>query len=180
MIRLFIAISPPNEIVKQLEQICFGLPGVRWTPPDQFHLTLRFIGDTEGSKFLDIKDSLAQIKSPPFPLTLKNTGFFPPRKSPRVLWVGADQGGKDDLKLLRQKIENRLGQIGIPPEGRKYSPHMTIARIKNCPVNRITSFLEGSSFWQSQPYQVEQFHLYSSILTAKGAIHNLEASFDLY
>ncbi len=177
MYRLFVAIDLSPEVAAQLQGLCCGVPGARWVRPEQMHLTLRFIGEVDGGVFQDIKEGLGGITSPPFSLQVKGLGVFPPRKTPRVLWAGVapvEQAGG-----LRNRIENVLVGMGLEPEGRKYSPHITLARLHDTPLARLTRFLAGNNLFATEPFPVSEFHLYSSELTAKGAFHAIEASYPL-
>ena len=175
MTRLFIGIDPPQSHRLQIESICFGLPGVRWVPPEQIHLTLRFIGEVDGSIFRQIIDELAEIKTEPLTLKIKGIGHFPPRRSPRVIWLGLEQN--DELVQLRNRIEKSLVQIGLKPEGRKFAAHITIARLKNPPINKIKDFLAANYHYELPPFTVKEFNLFSSKLNSSGAIHQIEASY---
>lgn len=175
MPRLFVAVDLPETTRKILTGMCFGIPGARWVPEDQIHLTLRFIGEVDGGLSLDISEALDTVRFPSFAIRLQGVGHFPPRKNPRVLWVGIEQN--QDLFLLRQKIDAALAKTGLAAEGRKYSPHITLARLNNAPVSRIGNFLAGNGLFETGPFEIRQFYLYSSILTPKGAIHRQEASY---
>lgn len=177
MTRLFVAIDLPGEIKKDLYSICYGVPGAKWVPEEQLHLTLRFIGEVDGGVFTDIKDALEDIRLDAFAMKLKGLGYFPPRKKPRVLWVGVEP--KDSVTVLRNRVESRLVKLGLEPEQRKFSPHITIARLKDTPVSKVTRFLEGNGLFATDTFPVSEFHLYSSVLTPKGAIHQLEVSYGL-
>jgi len=177
MHRLFVAIDLPPEIAAQLQGLCYGVPGARWVQPEQMHLTLRFIGEVDGGIFRDIKEGLGVIQSSPFFLQVKGLGFFPPRKTPRVLWAGV--APEEEVSGLRNRIENVLVGMGLEPEGRKYSPHITLARLHDTPIPRLGRFLAGNSLFATEPFPVSEFHLYSSQLTAKGAFHVIEASYPL-
>lgn len=177
MPRLFVAIDPPDNIKKNLETMFFGIQGARWVPLDQLHLTTRFIGEVDGSMFLDIKQVLEEARIPPFDIRLKGVGHFPPRGKPRVIWVGLDNS--DPLQMLRKKIDSALMKIGVEPEGRKYSPHITLARLKNTPLQKVTNFLAGNGLFSQDPFEVTEFVLYSSTLTRKGAIHTVEKMYSL-
>ena len=155
----------------------FGIPGAKWVDPQQIHLTIRFIGEVEGSTFLDIKKSLADISMGHFSMELKGVGHFPPRGKPRVLWVGIEKNQL--LKSLRRKIDIALSRVGLEPEGRKFSPHITLARLKNSPVQKVANFLAGNGMFSLPPFEVGDFKLYSSILTPKGAIHKVERVYPL-
>jgi len=177
MIRLFVAIDFPEEIKEMLARLCYGLPGARWVSENQLHLTLRFVGEVDEGVFQDIRDSLADIKTDSLTLVLQGTGFFPPRKKPRVIWVGLKKN--DRLIRLRNRVERKLTTLGLEPESRKFSPHITLARLKNTPVSKVSQFMSSNNLFSTPPFPVREFHLYSSFLTAKGAIHQREASYPL-
>ena len=177
MPRLFIAVDLPDTIKENLRSMSFGIPGAKWIGPDQLHLTVRFIGEVDGALFLDVKTILEEIRLASFSLQLKGVGFSPPRGVPRVLWVGLEKN--DPLQRLRKKIDSSLLRVKVEPEGRKFSPHITLARLKNSPVQKITNFLSGNGLFSQEPFQVEDFKLYSSILSPKGAFHRVERIYPL-
>ena len=177
MPRLFIAVDLPDTIKKNLEAMFFGIPGARWVTHDQLHLTVRFIGEVEGTLFHDIKSALEEISIAPFDLQLKGVGHFPPLGAPRVIWIGLEKS--EPLQLLRKKIDTPLLKIGLEPEKRKFSPHITLARLKNTPIQKIANFLSGNGLFSQKPFQVDDFKLYSSSLTTKGAIHRVERVYSL-
>ena len=177
MPRLFIAVDLPDAIKKNLESMFFGIPGARWVALDQLHLTVRFIGDVDGSLFLDIKSALVETRISPFNIQLKGVGHFPPRGAPRVIWVGIEKS--EPLQLLRKKIDGTLLKIGVKPEKRKFSPHITLARLKNTPPQKVANFLSGNGLFSQEPFQIDDFKLYSSTLTPKGAIHKVEKIYPL-
>ncbi len=178
MQRLFTAIDLPEPVKEGLTEICCGLPGARWVEPAQLHLTLRFIGEVDGAAFREIREALAEIALPPFPMRLQGLGYFPPRKTPRVLWVGIEQPN-DPLGQLRRRIEATIVRLGLEPEHRKFAPHITVARLKETPMPRLAKFLAGNGLFATAPWEATTFHLYSSTLSAKGAIHTIEASYPL-
>ncbi|OGQ97535.1 MAG: 2'-5' RNA ligase [Deltaproteobacteria bacterium RIFOXYD12_FULL_57_12] len=177
MYRLFVAIDLPDDVRAGLADLCFGIPGAKWVPPEQIHLTLRFIGEVDGAIFQDISETLADLRTPGFSLRLKGVGHFPPRKPPRVLWVGVEP--QPVLIQLRNKVETALIRLGLLPEGRKFAPHITLARLHNTPLNKIGNFLAGNSLFECPPFPVATFQLYSSVLTPKGAIHTIETVYPL-
>lgn len=177
MPRLFIAVDLPATIKENLVTMAYGLPGARWIEPRQIHLTVRFIGEVGGNLFLDIKEKLADIYLEPFPMELKGVGHFPPRGTPRVLWIGIEKN--PPLQSLKKKIDTALAKTGLKPESRKFSPHITIARLKNTPPQKVANFLAGNGLFRQPPFQVTDFTLYSSTLTPKGAIHQVEEIYPL-
>lgn len=178
MFRLFVAVDFPEDIIQQLTRLCYGLPGARWVNEDQLHLTLRFIGDVDGARFREIKDELAAIKLASFRLTLKGIGHFPPRKNPRVLWAGVEKN--DSLLRLKGKVDSAITRVGLPGDDRKFAPHVTLARFREAPqLSRLTNYISGNNLFSTMPFGVTAFHLYSSQLTPKGAIHTIERSYPL-
>ena len=177
MYRLFVAIDLPPDVVAQLQELCCGVPGARWVQPAQMHLTLRFICEVDGGVFQDIKEGLADIEAEGFALQVKGLGVFPPRKTPRVLWAGIEP--VEQVSGLRRRIDNVLLGLGLEPEGRKFSPHITLARLQDTPLARLGRFLAGNGLFATEVFPVSKFHLYSSQLTAKGAFHTIEASYAL-
>ena len=177
MIRLFVAIDIPETIQEEVGGMGRSIPNARPVPTDQLHLTLKFIGEIEESRILGIDDALKKITQPEFSISLKGVGIFPPRGAPRILWAGIEP--VDRTVALRNSIEKNLAAIGIPRDSRKFAPHLTLARLRNCPILSLQQFLAGNAFLQTPEFSVEYFHLYSSWLTKKGALHTIESSYPL-
>ena len=178
MHRLFIAIDFPDEVNEALANICFGVPAAKWVSKHQLHLTLRFIGDSDDGMLSEIIDNMKDVNASRFSLTLKGVGYFPPRRKPNVLWVGVEVC--EEFMLLHDAIEGLLGELGLEPEGRKFHPHLTIARLRpGAPLDKITGFLSANNLIKIEAIPIAEFHLYSSVLTPAGPIHTREASFDL-
>jgi len=173
MPRLFVAIDIPEQIKAALTQFTREVPTARWVPADQLHLTLRFIGDAGPQAFAAIKGALAGIQFLPFQLVLRGAGHFPPGKHPRVLWVGVDANPR--LMGLYQDLELALADVGIPPEERPFSPHLTLARLKTSAPAAVSSFETEHGELAFTPFEVREVILYSSVLTDRGAIHSREA-----
>ena len=174
--RLFVALDLPDFVKTELAALCTGLPEVRWTPPEQLHLTLALIGEVDGSTFLDIREALAEIEAPVFSLTLSGLGFFPPRGAPRVLWAGVTDNPA--LKQVQKKLVSCLHRSGVTLEKRKFSPHITLARLNGASA-KLERWLAARSLLRLGPFPVENFALYSSILGRQGATHILEAEYSL-
>ena len=175
MPRLFVAVDLSPESKEALAVLCQGVPGVRWLPPDHLHLTIRFIGEVDSVMSVAIRQGLSGEGLAPFACRLQGVGCFPPRGRPRVLWVGV--WAEEGLIRLQSTVENSLRAIGLPPEERKFVPHITLARLKDIPPAPVAKYLDLNKEFRSEPFTVRSFHLYSSLLTAKGAIHTLEQSY---
>ncbi len=174
-IRLFIALDLPNSIIQLISGMGRSIPGCRPVSPEQLHLTLRFVGEVDHGLFHDIAEQLEEVRFLPVTFALQSVGHFPPRGKPRVIWVGITQTA--ELARMKNRIDTQLGFCGLPPEKRKFSPHITLARLKNPSVQRVSQFIAGNSLFKSPEFTIDRFHLYSSHLTKNGAIHSIEASY---
>ncbi len=177
MLRLFVALDPPDSARLSLVRLCNGVPGAKWVPPDQLHLTLRFIGEVDNGTFADIADALAAVSVAPFSLRLSGVGHFPPRGAPKVLWAGVDDGVP--AARLHDEIETRLRRLGLAPDSRKFAPHVTLARLRHARLGKVRDFLSQHALFASEAFALSTFHLYSSQLGAAGAVHRIEASYPL-
>ena len=175
MHRLFVAVDLSPEGKEALAALCQGVPGVRWLPLEHLHLTIRFIGEVDRVMFDAIRQGLSAEGLAPFACRLQGVGCFPLRGRPRVLWVGV--WAAEGLLRLQSTVEASLRAIGLPPEERKFVPHITLARLKDIPPAPVSSYLGRHKEFRTEPFTVRAFHLYSSLLTAKGAIHTLEQSY---
>lgn len=177
MHRLFVAVDLTEHALDAISRICTGISGVKWVDRARLHLTLRFIGDADDSMLDRIRRELAGVSAPPFCLVPRGVGRFPPKKDPRVLWVGVDQC--EGLFSLQRFVEEALRRSGLQPESRAFTPHITLARLKDVPLSKVTSFLENQRLFSTRPVPVVEFHLYSSILSPRGALHQRLASYSL-
>ncbi|GFO58862.1 RNA 2',3'-cyclic phosphodiesterase [Geomonas silvestris] len=173
MPRLFIAIDIPDAIREDLSRFSADVPEARWVPPDQNHLTLRFIGDVQPPTVSALKTALSGLSFAPFQLELRGVGHFPPgKRPPRVLWVGIGENAQ--LLRLQQAVESAVQQAGIAPEERPFSPHLTLARLKEPHGAAVSAFEQRHRDLAYPPFEVKQAILFSSVLTPKGAIHRKE------
>lgn len=175
--RLFVAIDLPEELRERIGAFARGIPAARWVGPENMHLTLRFIGEVDGHQAQDIDAALSQVRTPRFTLALAGVDRFGSGGKERALWVGVEDNPA--LMRLQAKIETALQRAGLPPEGRKFKPHVTIARFKGNPGGRLHEFLARHSLFRGEPFEVEQFVLYSSFLGHNGAIYSAEAAYPL-
>jgi len=173
--RLFVAIDLPETVQERLAGLSCGLPGARRVPPEQLHLTLRFIGEVDAALMQDIHHALSEVTVVPFFLQLAGVGFFPPRKQPQLIWAGVEKN--EQLVRLRNRIEYRLVRLGLEPERRKFFPHITLARLRRTPSSRVAGFMQEHSLFYSTPFQVTRFRLYSSVLNSRGSRHYPEQEY---
>lgn len=177
MHRLFVAVDLDENAKEAISGICTGIPGVKWVGAAQLHLTLRFIGDADDSLCDRIREELTCVAAVPFSLVLRGVGRFPPKRDPRVLWAGIEQS--EGLLSLQRLIEEALERCGLEPELREFNPHITLARLKDIPLSIIAPFLERNRLFAAPPVPVVEFHLFSSTLSPRGAIHNRLLSYPL-
>lgn len=178
MPRLFVALELPEDIKLSLAPLARGLGDVRWLLPEQQHLTLRFIGEVDKGEMEDVVEGLASVPGAPFALRLSGIGHFPPRGEPRVVWAGVEKS--EPLKRLKQSVDRALERIGLPADGRKFIPHVTLARLRRPPSpHRLASWLASHSLYRSATFEVRDFQLYSSWLGPDGAEYTLEAAYEL-
>jgi 2'-5' RNA ligase len=175
--RLFVALTLPETVRHRLTGLANGLPGARWVKPENLHLTLRFLGEVNNLTAADVDDALAKIHSPGFDLGLNGIGHFGEGRKLRALWVGVE--ATTELMRLQEKIEQALIRAGLPPEPRKFKPHITLARFKSHPGGRLQTYLAEHNLLRAGPIAMESFELYSSFTSADGAIYRVEASYPL-
>ncbi|MBV9523151.1 MAG: RNA 2',3'-cyclic phosphodiesterase [Alphaproteobacteria bacterium] len=177
MIRLFVGIALPSELKLRLSLMCGGLPGAKWVDPGNFHLTLRFIGEVDEGTARDIDDTLLHIRAPRFAVSLAGVGHFGSGDLARALWIGVEKNPA--LLHLHEKVENALMRLGLPPEPRRYTPHVTLARLKHVAAPRLQAFLAEHALFRAPPFPVDAFSLIASYLTKAGPIYEDQADYRL-
>ena len=173
MPRLFVAIDLPEPVKPPLSRLASEVSGAKLVGTGELHLTLRFIGEVDEDTCSAIKTALSAVSFTRFPMSLLGVGHFPPYGYPRVLWVGVEH--RYELLLLQKDVESALQQTGIPAEERRFSPHITLARLKGTPSAMVTRFEASHRDLYFPPFEVAEFILYSSVLTPHGAVHSKEA-----
>ena len=176
MLRLFVGIGFPPELKLRLSLLCSGVPGAKWVDPGNFHLTLRFIGEISEDVAADIDDTLSRLRARRFTLQIAGTGVFGGEK-PRSLWAGVERS--PELAGLRDKIEQALIRAGLSPESRKFSPHVTLARLRDSPLDKLHSFLAAHAHFRADPLRVEAFSLIASFQTKSGSVYEDQADYPL-
>lgn len=176
MIRLFTAIELPESLRLRLSLLQGGVPGARWSPAENLHVTLRFIGEVDERQANDIDDALGVLRAPSFDLTLRGAGEFGGR-DPHALWIGV--APSEALARLAAKIESALQRIGLAAETRKYTPHVTLARLRDAPLAKVHAFLSAHAAFDSGPFAVRRFALFSSHQSSSGSLYRVERTYAL-
>ncbi|MGO9612145.1 MAG: RNA 2',3'-cyclic phosphodiesterase [Dissulfurispiraceae bacterium] len=182
--RCFIAIDISDEvratIDKVIQQVGGASKGIKWVVPWNIHLTLKFLGEIDNVGITLVDDWLSTFgtRYNPFNIRIRGTGIFPSLRHPNVLWVGID--ASDDLKRLANDIDDAMVQQGFKKEDRKFSPHLTVGRVKNGKVidSTVREFLNFQEIFFGS-VEVEEFMLMKSILRPSGAEYSRLATFKL-
>ncbi len=178
MIRLFVAVELPEQVRDRLARISYNLAGARWLDGDAVHLTLRFIGEVDHDVAADIDDALLRVAAPaPSSYASPASGISARGGRAAVLWIGV--GASSALAQLQAKIESALVRTGLAPEGRKFHPHVTLARLRATPADRLAPILADLGALRLGPFTVEHFTLFSSMLGKDGAVYTPEARYPL-
>ena len=176
MPRLFVALDLPEAAQRALASLREGAFDVRWTPPERYHLTLRFLGDVEAADA--VAGALADVRARPFRLRLSGLGVFPSARKPRVLIARAE--AEPALEALHRRVEAALGLLGAEPDPKPFRPHVTLARFRRNPPPSsdlrayLNAYRDVDVAWD-----VRRFVLYESLLRPKGAQHRPLATFRL-
>ena len=184
--RAFIAIALNKTLYKELavlqQKLKASNADVKWVAPENIHITLKFLGNITDEQIETVKDALkkscAQFKS--YDTSLKGIGAFPDFLSPRVIWVGMDEGSKQ-TSLICDSIEENLAKAGFPKEERKFSAHLTLGRVRPSAGSGQGSFKnkqklaevieKEKSFYSSEKLSVQEIILFKSTLTGSGSIY---------
>lgn len=174
--RLFVAIRPPTAVRDALIDAMEGVEGARWQDEDALHVTLRFIGEVESPEANDLAGQLSAVRWPPFELSVAGVGAFERKGSPHAIWGRVPPAPA--LEGLRQKVERACELAGLGRETRRYSPHVTLARL-NRSAGEIGAWLSTWGDLAAGPWLVEDFVLYESHLGHEGAHYEAVAVYPL-
>jgi 2'-5' RNA ligase len=176
MPRLFTGLEIPTGIGQSLAMMRGGLPGARWIDPENYHLTLRFIGDIDAALARDIASLLGRVRRSPFDLRLEGLSSFGGRK-PRAVVAAVSPASA--LMELQAEHDRLLQRLGLEPEGRKYTPHVTLARLRDSSSRQVAEYLSARGHFRSSPFQVSRFVLFSSRASVGGGPYVVEAAYPL-
>ena len=175
--RLFVALDLPDALRARLAAMATAIPGARWVPAENHHLTLRFIGEVAPDQAEEIDHALAALRGRAFLLTLAGVGTFRKAGRDTQLWVGAARS--EPLERLQAKIETALQRAGLPAERRRFQPHVTLARLGDAPEGKLAGFVQTHNLFRAEPMTVEHFTLFSSRLGKTQAVYTPEVDYPL-
>jgi len=177
MIRLFAAIALPEDIREQLSLLCSGLPGARWSPAENFHVTLRFAGDIDETQGEEFHHCLTHVEAEPFDLRIRGCGTFGTSRRAHTLWAGVELS--EPLIRLQTRVEAAALKAGLPPDPRNYSPHVTLARLsRETSVGRLADLIAGNNLLDLR-FAVSSFCLFASHLGSGEPIYEALAEYPL-
>lgn len=161
-VRIDGAVAQTKRLVERLEK---EIEGVRWVAPDQFHVTVKFLGDMDNRILPSVCTELSKAceSVSAFPASLSGLGTFPKGKPPRVIWAGVNEG-RQWLTELYDRLDQSLAELGVAPEGRAYTPHLTLGRVgRQADAARVLELLEANSPRVDYPFEVSEVVLMESI-----------------
>ncbi|GIK82618.1 MAG: RNA 2',3'-cyclic phosphodiesterase [Pseudorhodoplanes sp.] len=176
MPRLFTGLEIPSDVAQVLSLLRGGLPGARWIDPDNYHLTLRFIGDIEHGLANEVASMLSRVERAPLEIRLEGLSSFGGRKPRAVVASVAPTPALLDLQAEHERLMQR---VGLAPEGRKYTPHVTLARLRETSSQQVADYLSARGSFRSMPFRVERFVLFSSRASTGGGPYVVEEAFPL-
>ena len=176
--RLFVGLDLPWTLRERLALLAGGVPGARWVPAENHHLTLRFIGEVPAHRAEEIDLALAALRGRGFPLSLAGVGTFAKAGRAVSLWVGVERNPA--LEHLQGKIETALQRCGLAPERRRFTPHVTLARLDSTVVEaKLAEYVQAHNLFRGGPIAVGHFTLFSSQLGKESSAYRAEVDYDL-
>jgi RNA 2',3'-cyclic 3'-phosphodiesterase len=176
MPRLFTALEIPHDAAMSLSLLRGGLPSSRWIDTENYHITLRFIGDVESHVADEIASALDRVERPPFDLSLHGVGQFGGKK-PHSIWAGVTP--IHEMIQLQAEIERLCQRLALAPDPRKFTPHVTLARLRNASVSDVAHYLSSHGTFATKPFTISRFVLLSSRDSVGGGPYITEEAYPL-
>ncbi len=180
--RLFAGIELPEQVVSGLDRLLETLKPtarVKWSPSENFHITTKFVGEWPDNRLEDLKKALSGLPGhSPFRISVRGLGFFPNPHSPRVFWAGVEGGPV--LHALAAETEEAVTRLGVEAEKGEFSPHLTLARIKQpVQLRELREAVAGLGSLEFGEFTTDRFSLYQSRLASAGSVYTKLAEFPL-
>jgi 2'-5' RNA ligase len=176
MPRLFTGVEIPPDVGQAMASLRGGLPGARWIDPENYHLTLRFIGDVDDVIAQEVASMLERVERSAFDVHMEGVTSFGGRKPRAVVAAVAPAQAMSDLHAEHERLMQR---IGLEPEGRKYTPHVTLARLRESSSRDVADYLAARGLFRTSSFRVSRFVLFSSRASTGGGPYVVEASYPL-
>lgn len=176
MVRLFAALSIPDDVAETLKRRQSGLPGAKWRTAEQMHVTLAFYGDVGEREADDLASELSRAGGGVFEIALKGVGAFGDSHRTHTIWAGVEPSER--LNVLAGRCRSAAERAGVTVERREYRPHMTLAYLKpQANPDRVGAWITGHNLLASPPIRIDRFGLHSSVLSAHGSDYTLEREY---
>ncbi|WP_342361100.1 RNA 2',3'-cyclic phosphodiesterase [Terrarubrum flagellatum] len=176
MPRLFTGFEVPPDVAFELSMLRGGVSGARWIDPDNYHVTLRFLGDIDGATARDFAWGLDEVQGEPIEVTIDALDSFGGDK-PRALLARVKLSR--DLADLQYEHEKLARRVGLPPEQRKFIPHVTLARMRQASAHGVAAWLGARALFRSITFTAQRFVLFSSRESTGGGPYLVEAQYPL-
>jgi len=176
MPRIFTGLEVPKTVAQSLSMLRGGLPGARWIDPENYHLTLRFIGDVDDQTEREVASLLGRVRRKPFDLRFDALSSFGGRRPRAVIATLAQTAALMELQAEHERLMQR---VGLEPEGRKYTPHVTLARLRDSSSRQVADYLASRALIEPLPFTVSRFVLFSSRASVGGGPYVVEAVYPL-
>jgi 2'-5' RNA ligase len=175
--RLFVGIDLPLDLRIELARLRTSLPGARWIPEENWNLTLRFVGEVTPNQAEDVDLALATLRGKRFSLTLSGLGTHTRSGREVALWARAERNPA--LEHLQTKIETAMQRAGLPPERRRFMPHVTVARLDTISEAKLPAYLQAHNLFRAGPVDIDYITLFSSLLGKEAAVYTPEVAYPL-
>jgi 2'-5' RNA ligase len=176
MPRIFTGLEIPAEVGRSLAMLRGGLSGARWIDPENYHVTLRFIGDVDDPVAQEVAWLLGQVRRTPFEVRFDSLSAFGGRRPRAIIATLAPTRALMELQAEHERLMRR---VELEPEGRKYTPHVTLARLRDTPSREVADYLSARPLFASQPFTVSRFVLFSARSSVGGGPYVVEAAYPL-
>ena len=175
--RLFVGIDLPFELRERMAALATGLPGARWVPWENLHLTLRFIGEVTPNQAEEVDIALAALRGKRFEMSVAGVGTINRGGREVALWAGVERS--PGLDHLQAKVETALQRAGLPPERRRFTPHLTLARLDTFVEAKLAAYVQANNLFRAGPVMMDHFTLYSSLLGKEASVYTAEVQYPL-
>lgn len=177
MPRLFTGLEVPADVTLALSRFRSGLPGARWVEPENYHVTLRFIGDIDADVAREVDAALAESRPRgPISVTLDRLDAFGGAR-PRAVFARVVPN--EALSDLQSEQERLMRHVGLKPETRKFTPHVTLARLRNAAAAEVANYIARFGAFPHLSFTAARFALYSARESTGGGPYVVEAAYPL-
>ena len=178
MLRLFVAVPIPDDVADKIARLQTGLDGAKWSPRENLHLTLRFVGAIDQRQAEDLDTALGDIRVPPFSIDLQGIGYFGSNE-PHAIWLGVKTNSF--LSTLQNRCERACRLTGLAPAPRAYTPHVTICYLpRHQFLDSVLAFQQSRNLFTVPSWTADRFYLYASRTNGPGpSRYSIEAEYPL-